>query len=337
MSAGPCIEMSHGGGGRIMHGLIQSVFIRHFDSAPLRRGLDAALLSLPPGRPALTTDAHVISPLEFPGGDIGSLAVHGTVNDLAMVGARPLCLTAAFILEEGLPLATLEAIVASMAAAATAAGVEVVAGDTKVVERGHGDGIYIATTGLGVVPPGVDVGGIPLRAGQQVLLSGPIGDHGVAVLSRREGLDFETDLESDSAPLHDLVAAMTAVAPWLPALRDPTRGGLAATLNELAWAGQVGIRLDERAIAVRPDVAAACELLGLDPLHVANEGRLICVCEAADADPLLAAMRAHPLGRDAARIGEIIAGPPGQVDMQTRLGGSRVVDWLAGEQLPRIC
>ncbi|MGD8207306.1 MAG: hydrogenase expression/formation protein HypE, partial [Thiohalocapsa sp.] len=286
---------------------------------------------------AVSTDAHVISPLFFPGGDIGCLAVHGTVNDIAMCGARPLYLTAGFILEEGLPLADLARIVQSMAGAAKEAGVAVVAGDTKVVERGNGDGCFITTTGIGVVPDGVEISGDRARPGDAILISGGIGEHGVAVMSKRENLGFETEIRSDTAALHDLVAAMIDAVPEIHALRDPTRGGLATTLNELAQQSDVGMWLQESAIPVRPEVAAACELLGLDPLYVANEGKLIAICPAEHAEPLLAAMRSHPRGRDAAIIGRVTDDRHRFVQMETALGGSRICDWLAGEQLPRIC
>ena len=331
------VELSHGSGGRAMAQLIEELFAAAFRNPWLDQRNDQACLDLPPGRIALTTDSYVVSPLFFPGGDIGSLAVHGTVNDLAMAGARPLHLSAGFILEAGFPLADLQRIVESMAGAARSAGVSIVTGDTKVVERGKGDGVFINTTGIGVIPDGVQLSGDRARPGDSILLSGTLGDHGVAVMSQRAGLEFETTLQSDSAALHELVAAMIAAAPGLRCLRDPTRGGLAATLNELAAQSGVGMHLREAAIPVRPEVAAACELLGLDPLYVANEGKLIAICAPEAAEPLLAAMRAHPLGRDAARIGTVIADANGFVQMDTRFGGRRVVDWLSGEQLPRIC
>jgi hydrogenase expression/formation protein HypE len=331
------VDMTHGSGGRAMAQLIEELFVARLDNALLRQANDQAAFEVPAGRLVMSTDGHVISPLFFPGGDIGSLAVHGTVNDVAMAGARPLYLSAGFILEEGFPLADLERIVASMAEAANRAGVPVVTGDTKVVERGKGDGVFITTTGVGMVPPGVNISGERARPGDAVLLSGTIGDHGVAIMSSRENLSFETAIESDSAALHGLVADMVAAAPGIHCLRDPTRGGLATTLNELALQSGVGMQLDESAIPVRPAVAAACELLGLDPLYIANEGKLICICPADDADRLLEVMRAHPLGREAARIGEVVEDPHGFVRMQTGFGGSRVVDWLTGEQLPRIC
>lgn len=331
------IDMSHGSGGRAMAQLIESLFIRHFDNALLRQGNDQASFEVAAGRMVISTDGHVISPLFFPGGDIGSLSVHGTINDVAMSGARPLYLSAGFILEEGFPLADLEKIVISMAQAAQAAATPIVTGDTKVVERGKGDGVFITTTGIGVVPPGVDIRGDRARPGDAVLLSGSIGDHGVAVIASRENLQFGTQIQSDSAALHELVAAMLAVAPDIHCLRDPTRGGLATTLNELARQSAVGIALDEAAIPVQPAVRAACELLGLDPLYIANEGKLVCICAEQDAEALLAAMRQHPLGKHAARIGTVDENPQHFVQMSTAFGGSRIVDWLASEQLPRIC
>jgi hydrogenase expression/formation protein HypE len=331
------VDMTHGSGGRAMAQLIEELFVRHLDNEFLRQANDQAAFDVPAGRMVMSTDGHVVSPLFFPGGDIGSLAVHGTINDVAMSGARPLYLSAGFILEEGLPLADLERVVASMANAAREAGVPVVTGDTKVVEKGKCDRVFITTTGVGVVPEGVEISGDRARPGDAVLLSGSIGDHGVAIMSSRENLQFETTLKSDSAALHGLVADMVAVAPGIHCLRDPTRGGLATTLNELARQSGVGMMLREEAIPVRAEVAAACELLGLDPLYVANEGKLVCICDPADAPQVLAAMRAHPLGRQAARIGEVVADVNGFVQMETGFGGSRIVDWLAGEQLPRIC
>jgi hydrogenase expression/formation protein HypE len=331
------IDMAHGGGGRATAELISNLFQRHLTNPILDQGNDAALLPPAAGRLVMSTDGHVISPIFFPGGDIGSLAVHGTLNDVAMAGAKPLYLTAGFILEEGFPIADLGKIVISMARAAEAAGVPIVTGDTKVVEKGKGDGVFITTTGLGVVPDGVHVSVERANPGQAILLSGPIGDHGVAILSKRENLEFETEIRSDSAALHTLVADMISASPGIAVLRDPTRGGLAATLNEIARTAQVGIHLEENAIPIKPDVKAACELLGLDPLYVANEGKLVCFCEPGDADAVLAAMRAHPLGRDAALIGTATEDDAHLVEMETEIGGVRVVDWLAGEQLPRIC
>jgi hydrogenase expression/formation protein HypE len=331
------IDMSHGSGGRAMARLIDDIFLRHFDNEWLAQHNDQAAFDVPAGRMVISTDAHVVSPLEFPGGDIGALSVHGTINDVAMSGAVPLYLSAAFILEEGLPLGDLDRIVASMAAASIDAGVPVVAGDTKVVERGKADGVFITTTGIGIVPEGVRISGDLAVPADAILLSGGIGEHGMAVLSKREGLSFATTLQSDSAALHSLVAAMLDASKAIHCLRDPTRGGLATTLNELALQSGVGMQIDEQAIPIRPEVAGACELLGLDPLYVANEGKLICICEQGAADTLLAAMRAHPLGRNAALIGHVTADAQHLVQMRTAFGGTRIVDWLAGEQLPRIC
>jgi hydrogenase expression/formation protein HypE len=331
------IDMSHGSGGRASAHLIEALFLRHLDNELLRQGNDNALFPVAAGRMVMSTDSHVISPLFFPGGDIGSLAVHGTINDVSMAGARPMYLSAGFILEEGFPLADLDRIVASMARAAGEAGVPVVTGDTKVVERGKADGVFITTTGIGCVPEGVAIAGNRAAPGDAVLLSGTIGDHGVAVMASREHLEFETAILSDSAALHSLVSAMVSAVPDIHCLRDPTRGGLATTLNELARQSGVGIRIAEGAVPVKPAVRAACELLGLDALYVANEGKLVCICPGEQRDRLLAVMRAHPLGRDAAVIGEVVADPNHFVQMETTFGGQRIVDWLAGEQLPRIC
>ncbi len=332
------VQMNHGAGGRAMTDLIDLLFRKAFDNPLLNQANDQARFHVPAQDMVMTTDSFVISPLFFPGGDIGSLAVHGTVNDLAMGGAEALYLTAGFILEEGLPLADLARIVDSMAAAAREAGVQIVSGDTKVVERGKGDGVFINTAGIGRVIAGVNVSGDRARPGDKVLISGTIGDHGVAVMSLRQGLSFSTQLRSDSASLNGLVAVMAARAgPSLKVLRDPTRGGVAATLNEVAQQSGVGIQLQETALPVRPEVRGACELLGLDPLNVANEGKLLVICEADVADELLATMQQQPLGRDAAIIGEVIEDPLLLLRMTTHIGGDRVVDWLHGEQLPRIC
>ena len=331
------VDMSHGAGGRAMAQLIEELFVPAFDNKWLRPMNDQACFAAPAGRMVMTTDSHVVSPLFFPGGDIGCLAVHGTINDVAMAGARPLYLSAGFVLEEGFPLAELKRIVLSMAHAAREAAVPVVTGDTKVVERGKGDGVFITTTGVGVVPPGVDISGDRARPGDRVIVSGTMGDHGVAIMSFRENLAFGTAIRSDTAALHGLVAAMVQAAPGIRCMRDPTRGGLATTLNEFARQSWVGFRLIESAIPVRPEVSAACELLGLDPLYVANEGKLVAVCPQRDAERVLAAMRAHPLGRDAAQIGEVIEDAHHFVQMRTAFGGVRLVDWLTGEQLPRIC
>jgi hydrogenase expression/formation protein HypE len=331
------VDMSHGSGGRAMAQLIEELFVKHLDNELLRQGNDQAMFEVAAGRMVMSTDGHVISPLFFPGGDIGSLAVHGTINDVAMSGARPLYLSASFILEEGFPLADLERIVVSMARAARRAGVPVVTGDTKVVEKGKGDGVFITTTGIGIVPDGVHIAGDRARPGDAILVSGTIGDHGVAILSKRENLEFETVMQSDSAALHTLVADMVAAVPDIHCLRDPTRGGLATTLNELARQSGVGMHLHESAIPVRPEVMAACELLGLDPLYIANEGKLVAICGADSAPRLLEVMRANPLAADAAIIGRVVGDEHGFVQMATSFGGQRVVDWLTGEQLPRIC
>jgi len=331
------VDLTHGAGGRAMGQLIAQVFSQALGNEYLAQGDDGARLPPCSGQLVLATDAHVVSPLFFPGGDIGSLAVHGTVNDVAMMGAQPLYLAASFILEEGLPLADLVRIVASMAAAARAAGVPVVTGDTKVVERGKADGVFITTTGVGVLADGVCLSGANARVGDVVLVSGPIGDHGMAIFSVRENMAFASPIQSDSAALHGLAAAVLRAAPGTRLLRDPTRGGLAATLNEIAQQSGVGIALDEAAIPVRPAVHAACELLGLDPLNLACEGRLLAVCPPAQADAALAALRADPLGTDSARIGVVTDDARCMVQMATRLGGRRMIDWLAGDPLPRIC
>ncbi len=332
------VDLSHGAGGRAMTQLIAEIFHAALDNDWLRQGNDQSVFDAPKGRLAMTTDAFVVSPLFFPGGDIGALAVHGAINDVAMCGAQPLYLSASFIIEEGFLLADLARIAESMGAASRAAGVPVITGDTKVVERGKADGVFISTTAIGVAPDGLDLSGDKARPGDRVLLSGSIGDHGVAVMSKRENLAFDCDIVSDSAPLHGLVAEMVAaVGPSLRLMRDPTRGGLAATLNEIAQQSGVGFRIEEAAIRVKPGVAAVCELLGLDPLNVANEGKLVAVVDPEAADALLAAMRAHPLGREAAIIGAVVADDRRLVEMRSSFGGARIVDWLAGEQLPRIC
>jgi hydrogenase expression/formation protein HypE len=331
------IQLDHGSGGRATHDLIRSLFAEAFNNQFLSAMNDSALLPASAGRMALTTDSYVVDPIFFPGGNIGSLAVHGTVNDLAMLGARPLYLTAGFILEEGLPLETLRRVVSAMAAAAREAGVLIVAGDTKVVPKGKADKIFINCSGLGMVPEGLCIGGQYARAGDAVLINGTIGDHGMAVLCKREGLALENEILSDSACLHELVAKMLAVCPAIHVLRDPTRGGLATTLNEIAQQSRVGITLEEQAIPIRQDVAGACELLGLDPLYVANEGKLVACVPAACAAEVLDAMRSHPLGRLATQIGAVSAEEAGQVALKTRIGGHRLVSMLRGEQLPRIC
>ncbi len=331
------VDMTHGAGGRAMAQLIGELFARHFDNDFLRQGNDGAVLPTPAGRLVMATDSHVISPLFFAGGDIGCLSVHGTVNDLAVMGATPLYLSAGFILEEGFALADLERIVVSMAQAAREAGVAIVTGDTKVVERGKGDGVFITTTGVGVLPEGLDLGGARVQVGDAVLVSGSIGDHGVAIMSQRDNLTFDAPITSDTAALNGLVATLLRSGVDLHCLRDPTRGGLAATLNEIAAQAGVGMMLQERAIPVRPVVNAACELLGLDPLNVANEGKLLAFCPQAQAPTLLAAMQSHPLGQDAAIIGTVLADAHHFVQLTTAFGGRRIVDWLSGDQLPRIC
>ena len=331
------IDLSHGSGGRAMAQLIEQVFCAAFDNEWLAQKNDQACFEVRTGRMVMATDGYVVSPIFFPGGDIGSLSVHGTINDIAMAGATPLYLSASFILEEGFPLSDLQRIVNSMAKAAKAANVAIVTGDTKVVERGKGDGIFITTSGVGVVPEGIHISGDRARLGDYVILSGTIGDHGIALLSQREHLAFSTTLASDSAALHELVQSMIDVVPNIHCLRDPTRGGVAATLNEWARQSNIGFIIDEKQIPIRTEVASVCEIFGLDPLHVANEGKLLAICAADDAAVLLAAMRAHPLGRDASIIGEVIADDRNFVQLKTKLGGLRMMDWLVGEQLPRIC
>ena len=331
------IDMTHGSGGRAMAQLVEELFMAAFDNQWLRQMNDQAMFRVQGGRMVMATDGHVVSPLFFPGGDIGCLSVHGTVNDVAMSGAVPLYLSAGFILEEGFLLADLERIVKSMARAAIDAGVPIVTGDTKVVERGKVDGVFITTTGVGRVPDGVDISGDRAKPGDRILLSGTLGDHGMAVMSSRENLTFGTAILSDTAALHGLVAKMVGCVQDIHCLRDPTRGGLATTLNEIARQSGVGMLIRERDIPVRTEVAAACELLGLDPLYVANEGKLVAICAAGDADALLAAMRSHPLGENAAIVGEVREDSHAFVQMETAFGGMRVVDWLTGEPLPRIC
>lgn len=332
------IQLGHGSGGKMMNDLIGKLFLWAFDNPYLNKLDDQAVVEINGVRLAISTDSFVVDPIFFPGGNIGELAVYGTVNDVCMSGGRPLFLAASVILEEGFPLADLRQVVESMAAAARRAGVMIVTGDTKVVNKGKGDKIFINTTGLGVLEHPWQISAGQIQPGDAVLLSGSLGDHGIAILSRREGLAFETPITSDTAPLHELVAAvLQAGGQAVHALRDPTRGGLAATLNEFAVAARVGIRIREDRIPVKPAVAGACEILGLDPLYVANEGKLVAVVAAARAEAVLHALQAHPLGREAALIGEVMAGSPGLVTMQTRLGGWRIVDLLVGEQLPRIC
>lgn len=333
----PHIVMGHGGGGKLSAELVEHLFLPAFRNSALAPLGDAAVLPPVAGRLAFTTDSYVVRPLFFPGGCVGDLAVNGTVNDLAMSGAKPLYLSAGFILEEGLPLADLGRIVDRMAAAARAAGVAIVCGDTKVVDRGHGDGCYITTAGVGVVPDGVNVGVQQAKPGDAIVVSGPVGNHGIAILCVREGLEFESRITSDTAALNGLVTEMLAACPDLRAMRDPTRGGLAATLNEIAAASHVGIEIDEPAVPVDEEVRAACELLGLDPLLVANEGKLVAVVPAGSADHLVTVMRRHPLGTRAVVIGRMTDLHPNLVVARTAIGGRRVVSTPLGEQLPRIC
>jgi hydrogenase expression/formation protein HypE len=337
LSATETVLLGHGSGGKLSSELLHSVFLPAFDNPLLARLEDQAVLEFAAARLAFTTDAFVAKPLFFRGGDIGSLAVHGTVNDLAMCGARPVALSAAFILEEGFPLSDLRRIADSMARAASMAGVTIVTGDTKVVERGSGDGVYVTTTGIGIVPPGVNLSAAHARSGDALLLSGAIGDHGIAMLSAREGLELDGEIASDSAPLNGLVEAMLAVTHQVHAMRDPTRGGLASTLNEIARESHVGIVLREEAIPVHAGVRGACEVLGLDPLHVANEGKLVAFVPMEHAAEMVDAMRRHPLGAEAAIIGTVADREAGMVTMRTVFGTTRIVDMLPGDQLPRIC
>lgn len=337
LAAGDSVLLGHGSGGRLSAGLIREVFLSAFQNPVLARMDDQAVVDVDGLRLAFTTDSFVVKPLFFPGGDIGSLAVHGTVNDLAMGGAKPLFLSAAFIIEEGFPLPDLRRVVASLQQAAANAGVQVVTGDTKVVEKGSGDGLFINTSGLGLVANGLSLSADRARPGDCVLLSGPIGNHGIAILAQREGLEFESTIQSDSAPLHTLVAAMLAASAEIRCMRDPTRGGVSSTLNELAAQAGVGIEIDERAIPVHDAVKGACELLGLDPLYVANEGKLVAIVAPDAANAVLAAMRQHPLGKEAQIIGTVTADHPRLVTMRTVIGPTRIVDLLAGDQLPRIC
>jgi hydrogenase expression/formation protein HypE len=334
------VLLGHGSGGKLSAELIRDLFLPAFRNPILARLDDQAVFTVNGVRLAFTTDSFVVKPLVFPGGDIGSLAVYGMVNDLAMGGAQPLFLSAAFIIEEDLPLATLRQVVASLHQAAAVAGVQVVTGDTKVVEKGSADGLFINTSGVGLGPEGILLSANQARPGDRVLLSGPIGEHGIAILAKREGLEFESPLESDSASPYTLVAAMLAASPGpqsIRCLRDPTRGGLSSALNEIAAQSCVGIEIDERTIPVREEVKSACELLGLDPLYAANEGKLIALVEAAAAETLLSAMQHHPLGRHAQMIGTVSESSPGLVTIRTVFGTTRIVDMLAGDRLPRIC
>ena len=331
------VLLGHGSGGTLSAELVREVFLPAFRNPVLERLDDQAMVDVNGSRLVFTTDSFVVKPLFFPGGDIGSLAVHGTVNDLAMGGAKPLFLSAAFILEEGLSMDVLRRVVRSMHDAAAAAGVVIVTGDTKVVEKGSGDELFITTSGIGELPKGVHLSANLARAGDVVLLSGTIGDHGIAILAQREGLEFESLIQSDSASLHGLVSDMLAVTRDIRCMRDPTRGGVSSALNEIAATSKVGIELIEREIPVREEVRGACEMLGLDPLYVANEGKLIAIVPPEAASDLLKAMRRNPLGENARIIGKVTAAHPGLVTMRTDLGTSRIVDMLAGDQLPRIC
>ena len=331
------VLLGHGSGGKLSAELIRDVFLPSLNNEVLARLDDQAIVNINGQRLALTTDSFVVKPLFFPGGDIGSLAVHGTVNDLAMGGATPLFLSAAFIIEEGFSIEELRRIVDSMHRAAAEAGVQVVTGDTKVVEKGKGDGVFINTTGIGIVPDGVELSADRARPGDKVLLSGSIGEHGIAIIAQREGLEFETTVQSDSAALHTLVSDMLQITHDIRCMRDPTRGGVSSTLNEIAQQSGVGIELEERSIPVREEVRGACELLGLDPLYVANEGKLIAIVAPGAAEAVLQAMRLHPLGAAARIVGTVRADNPGLVIMRTPFGTTRIVDMLAGDQLPRIC
>ena len=334
----PTIVMGHGGGGKLGNELVEHLFVPAFRNAALENLGDAAVLDIPAGRIAMSTDSFVVQPLFFPGGSIGELAVNGTVNDLAVSGAVPRFLSTSFILEEGFPLAQLAAIVASMAQAATTAGVQIVTGDTKVVERGHGDGLYINTAGIGLIRDGIQVGPHRAQPGDAVLVSGTLGDHGMAIMSVREGLEFESQIRSDCAALNGLIATvLDAVGPAVHAMRDPTRGGLASTLNEIAHSSNVGIAISETSLPVRPQVQSACELLGLDPVYVANEGKAVFFVAPEAADLVLDVLRAHPLGRDAARIGHVTSEHKHMLVARTAMGANRVIATQIGEQLPRIC
>ncbi|HEX8814354.1 MAG TPA: hydrogenase expression/formation protein HypE [Terriglobales bacterium] len=331
------ILLGHGSGGKLSAELLRDVFLPALKNPVLDRLDDQAIFDIGNSRLAMTTDSFVVKPLFFPGGDIGSLAVHGTVNDLAMGGAQPLFISTAFIIEEGFSVEELRRIVGSLHRAAENAGVQVITGDTKVVEKGKGDGVFINTTGIGLVPQGLQLSANQARPGDKVILSGPIGDHGIAILAQREGLEFETTIQSDSAALHGLVANMLHVSREIRCMRDPTRGGISSTLNEIAEQSRVGMELDETTIPIREEVRGACELLGLDPLYVANEGKLIAIVAPQAADDILHAMRQHPLGREAQLIGTVTEENRGTVLMRTPLGTTRIVDMLSADQLPRIC
>jgi hydrogenase expression/formation protein HypE len=331
------IVLGHGSGGRLTHQLIQKLIVPAFRNSMLEAQHDGAVFSVKEGRLAFSADSYVVHPIFFPGGNIGDLAVNGTVNDLSMCGATPQYLSASFIIEEGLAMDDLWRIVTSMREAADAAGVALVTGDTKVIDRGKGDKIFINTSGVGVVPNGIHIDPSLSKRGDVIIVSGPIASHGMAIMSVREGLEFETPIESDTAPLHSLVQTIFDASNAVRVLRDPTRGGVASALNEIAERSRVGIVIHEALIPVRSEVQGACEILGLDPLYVANEGRLLAFVPSRDAEKVLEAMRAHPQGKESSIIGGVVADHPGVVVMATRIGGSRVVDMLSGEQLPRIC
>jgi hydrogenase expression/formation protein HypE len=337
------IVLGHGSGGRMSYDLISKIFLPPFDNPILRTGDDAGIMLIPDERGedgsklAISTDSHVVMPLFFPGGDIGRLAICGTVNDVSMLGATPLYLTAGFILEEGLDVDILCKVVDSMRQAAAEANIQIIAGDTKVVQNGKADGLYINTTGIGIIPSGVSISGAKAQPGDVVIVSGTLGDHGIAVLAARGELNFDTQISSDIAPLNGLVSAMLDITTEIHVLRDPTRGGLATSLNEIALQSEAGIRIYEESLPVKPAVAAACEMLGFDPLYVANEGKLIAIVEKAHADKLLATMKTHPLGLEAAIIGTVTEFPGDHVTLKTAYGTTRMIDMLSGEMLPRIC
>jgi hydrogenase expression/formation protein HypE len=331
------VLLAHGSGGKLSHQMILKLFASQFKNDLLAPLHDGAMIQLGNSRIAYSTDSYVIDPIFFPGGDIGALAVNGTVNDLSMCGAKPLYLSSAFIIEEGLLMEDLWRIIVSMEQAALKAGVQIVTGDTKVVDRGKGDKIFINTSGIGVIPKGVNIAPSNAKPGDKIILSGSIGHHGIAIMSVRQGLRFDTEITSDCAPLNGLVEKITAAGDKIHVMRDPTRGGLASVLNEIAESAKVGISIAEKSIPVTEEVKSACELLGLDPLYVANEGRLVAFADPDEADRILNTMKSHPLGRDSVIIGEVTSDNPGTVIMKTEVGGTRVVDMLSGEQLPRIC
>ncbi len=333
----PTIVLAHGGGGKLTHQLIERVFKKHFSNPDLDLMHDGAMVTVDAGRIAMSTDSYVVSPIIFPGGNIGELAVNGTVNDIAMCGAQPKYLSASFIIEEGLSMAELETIVASMALSAKKAGVSIVTGDTKVVPRGKADKVFITTSGVGTIPEGRSIHPSRIKAGDAIIISGTIGDHGMAVMSVREGLEFESEIRSDTCALNGLVEEMYRVSPEIHFLRDPTRGGVASTMNEIAASAQKGIRLYEKSIPANENVRSACEILGFDPLYVANEGKLIAIVSSSESAKVLSAMKKHPAGTESAIIGEVTDDHPSVVVLQTAIGGERVVDMISGEQLPRIC